>query len=216
MIKGVIFDLDGTLVDSLVDIADSMNRVLTSYGFPTHSLIAYQYFIGNGIRNLVREALPGEEREENRISQCFEAMMEDYSQHCVDKTVPYPGVIELLDELNRRGIKCAVFSNKVDELTKKVVATYFPRQRFEVVIGSRFDIPRKPNPEGAFFISDIIRISTSELLFVGDTSVDMQTAKNAQITSVGVKWGYRTEEELLKNGAQNLIGNPLELLQLLD
>lgn len=215
MIKGIIFDLDGTLVDSLVDLADSMNRILSRYSYPTHSLDAYQYFIGNGIRNLVREALPVEVREEGRISEYLEAMMEDYSQRCIDKTKPYPGIIKLLEELNLRQIKCTVFSNKVDELTKKVVRTFFPNQRFEVVIGSRFDIPRKPNPEGAFMISDVLHIPTSELLFVGDTGVDMEVAKNAQIRSVGVTWGYRTKEELVAHGAQNLISEPMELLQLL-
>lgn len=215
MIKGIIFDLDGTLVDSLVDIADSMNRILSRYSYPTHSLGAYQYFVGNGIRNLVREALPFEAREESQISQCFEAMMEDYRLHCIEKTKPYPGISELLEELNHRQIKCAVFSNKVDELTKKVVGTFFPNQRFEVVIGSRIDIPRKPDPAGAFMISDVLQIPTSELLFVGDTGVDMEVAKNAQIRSVGVTWGYRTKEELIAHGAQNLISEPKELLQLL-
>ncbi|MGE4273517.1 MAG: GNAT family N-acetyltransferase [Desulfitobacterium sp.] len=216
MIKGIIFDLDGTLVDSLVDLADSMNRVLVNKSYPTHSLSKYQYFIGNGIRNLVREALPEAAQDEVEITQCFEAMMEDYTQHCLDKTRPYPGIVELLEQVNHKEIKCAVLSNKVDDLTKKIVRELFPKQRFEEVIGTRFDIPRKPNPEGALLISDSLQIPTSELLFVGDTGVDMKVAQNAQIRSVGVTWGYRTREELVEHGAQHLISDPSELLQLLS
>ncbi|AGA69683.1 haloacid dehalogenase superfamily enzyme, subfamily IA [Desulfitobacterium dichloroeliminans LMG P-21439] len=215
MINGIIFDLDGTLVDSLVDLADSMNKVLANKSYPTHTLAEYQYFIGNGIRNLVRKALPDTVQNEVEITQCFDAMMEDYAQHCLDKTKPYPGIIELLEQINQREIKCAVLSNKVDDLTKKIVRELFPKQRFEEVLGSRFDIPRKPNPEGALFISDSLQIPTSELIFVGDTGVDMEVAQNAQIRSVGVTWGYRTREELVDHGAQHLIDDPLELLQLL-
>lgn len=214
--KGIIFDLDGTLVDSLEDIAESMNKVLISCGFGSHDLQAYKYFIGNGIKNLVREALPNESREEKLVSMCFDSMMEEYRGRCTVKTRPYDGVSELLEELSTQNIRLAVFSNKVDELTKKVVSTFFPTTNFEVVIGARPDRPRKPSPEGAFLISERLRISPSELLYLGDTGVDMQTATHAKMYAVGALWGYRTAEELISNGAKSLINHPLDLLNTLD
>jgi len=213
--KGIIFDLDGTLVDSLEDIAESMNKVLLRYGFETHDLQAYKYFIGNGIKNLVREALPHYSREDEMISKCFDLMMEEYRDHCTVKTKPYQGIGELLDELTKHDIRLSVFSNKVDELTKKVVSTLLPNWNFEVVIGASSDIPRKPNPEGAFLISETLRIPPADLIYLGDTGIDMQTATRASMYAVGALWGYRTDEELISNGAKNLILHPLDLLKLL-
>ena len=213
--EGIIFDLDGTLVDSLEDIAESMNKVLLRYGFETHDLQAYKYFIGNGIKNLVREALPHYSREDEMISKCFDSMMEEYRDHCTDKTKPYQGIGELLDELTKHDIRLSVFSNKVDELTKKVVSTLLPNWNFEVVIGASSDIPRKPNPEGAFLISETLRIPPADLIYLGDTGIDMQTATSASMYAVGALWGYRTDEELISNGAKSLILHPLDLLKLL-
>lgn len=213
--KGVIFDLDGTLVDSLEDIAESMNKVLISYGFASHDLQAYKYFIGNGIKNLVREALPQGSREDSLVSKCFDSMMKEYRECCIVKTRPYGGIRELFDELAIQNIRLAVFSNKVDELTKKVVTTFFPTTHFEIVIGATPDRPRKPNPEGAFLISERLRIPPSELLYLGDTGVDMQTATHAKMYAVGALWGYRTAKELTLNGAKSLIDHPLDLLNIL-
>lgn len=212
--KGVIFDLDGTLVDSLEDIADSMNKVLLRYGFETHDLQAYKYFIGNGIKNLVCEALPQSSREDEMILECFDSMMEEYRDHCTDKTKPYQGIGELLDELTKHNIRLSVFSNKVDELTKQVVSTLLPNWNFEVVIGASPDIPRKPNPEGAFLISQTLRIPPADLIYLGDTGIDMHTATSAGMYAIGALWGYRTAEELISNGAKSLIVHPLDLLKL--
>lgn len=214
--KGIIFDLDGTLVNSLEDIAESMNKVLISYGFGSHDLPAYKYFIGNGLKNLVREALPHESREDRLVSECFDSMMEEYRERCTIKTRPYDGISELFEELTTQNIRLAVFSNKVDELTKKVVSTIFPTTNFDVVIGASTDRPRKPNPEGAFLISKRLRIPPSELLYLGDTGVDMQTATRAKMYAVGALWGFRTAEELISNGAKSLIDHPLDLLNLLE
>ena len=213
--KGIIFDLDGTLVNSLEDIADSMNNVLQRYGFPSHELQAYKHFIGNGLKNLVREALPEASKDEKLIIRCFDSMMEEYRNNCINKTQPYDGIIELLNELVTREIKLAVFSNKVDDLTKKVVMTLLPNYNFEVVIGSSAEIPRKPNPLGAFLISQQLRISPEELIYVGDTDVDMKTANSAGMFAVGALWGFRTKEELASNGAKYLLNHPLELIQVL-
>lgn len=215
--KGIIFDLDGTLVNSLEDIADSMNHILKSYAFPTHELEAYYRFIGNGIRNLVQETLPKEvSKEEELILNCFDLMMEKYRNNCTNKTRPYNGIRELLNELVKRGIKIAIFSNKVDELTKKVVRSLFPNWNFEVIVGVSSEVPRKPNPLGILYISKKMGIQPDEIIYLGDTGSDMQAANNAGSYAVGALWGYRTKEELFSNGAKCLINHPLELVPLLD
>ena len=213
--KGIIFDLDGTLVNSLGDIADSMNNVLQRYGFPSHELQAYKHFIGNGLKNLVREALPEGSRDGKLIISCFDSMMEEYRNNCINKTRPYDGIIELLNELATREMKLAIFSNKVDDLTKKVVMTLLPLSNFEIVMGFSAEIPRKPNPLGAFLISQTLGIPPKELIYVGDTDVDMKTANSAGMFAVGALWGFRTKEELTSNGAKYLLNHPLELIQML-
>jgi len=213
--KGVIFDLDGTLVNSLEDIADSMNIILSKHGFPTHNLEAYKHFIGHGLKNLVRETLPEGSKDEALISSCFASMMEEYSNNCLNKTRPYDGIGELLNELTAREIKLAVFSNKVDELTKKVVMTLLPNWNFELVIGSSAEMPRKPNPFGALLISQQLEIDPEDLIYIGDTNVDMQTANSAKMYAVGALWGFRSKEELSSNGAKYLLNHPLDLIQIL-
>ncbi|MGC7870804.1 HAD family hydrolase [Desulfosporosinus sp. SYSU MS00001] len=213
--KAVIFDLDGTLVNSLEDIADSMNLVLKTLDLKAHDLEAYKYFIGNGIRNLVSRALPEESREETFITECFDLMMREYRKRCLEKTRPYEGIPELLDELTKRKLKLCVLSNKVDELTRKVVAALLAGWKFEVVLGPREDIPRKPDPTGALYISKNLAIPQTEIIYLGDSGVDMQTAAAAKMYGVGALWGYRGREELIQNGAQRLISHPLEFLELL-
>lgn len=214
--KGVIFDLDGTLVNSLEDIADSMNSVLQRYGFPFHNLQEYKHFIGKGMRNLVREALPPKYREEELIDSCYNLMMEEYRNNCINKTKPYQGIVELLDELAKRKIRLAVLSNKADELTKKVVMALLPNWNFEVIIGYSADIPRKPNPLGALIISRKLGIDPQHIIYIGDTDVDMQTANSAGAYAVGALWGFRTKEELKSNGAKYLLNDPLELIQMIE
>jgi phosphoglycolate phosphatase len=213
--KAVIFDLDGTLVDSLEDIAESMNIVLATLGFRSHHLQAYKYFVGNGIKNLVREALPEDSRDETIISECFDLMMKEYRERCLNKTRPYAGIPELLDELVKRNMKLNVLSNKIDELTQKVVAAILPNWSFELVIGPGSTVPRKPNPSGALLISKNLGIPVSEMIFLGDSGVDMQTATKADMYAVGALWGYRTKEELISNGAKSLIKHPSELIAIL-
>lgn len=214
--KGIIFDLDGTLVNSLEDLADSMNNVLHSYGFSSHPLRAYKYFIGNGIKNLVREALPEASQEEGLIERCFDLMMEDYRNNCTNKTQPYDGIKELLNELSARKMKLAVLSNKIDELTRKVVTVLLPDSNFEVVMGVQPGIPRKPDPKGALLVSRSLGICPEDLIYLGDTGVDMQAANNAGAYAVGALWGFRTKEELILNGARHLLNHPLELILMLD
>ncbi|MDF9409614.1 MAG: Phosphoglycolate phosphatase [Pelotomaculum sp. PtaB.Bin013] len=213
--EGVIFDLDGTLVDSLEDIADSMNSVLQGCGFPSHDLRSYKRFIGNGIKNLVSEALPETFRTEELIDKCYNFMVEKYRYNFVNKTRPYDGIAEMLTELTARKIILTVFSNKADELTKKVVKALLPSWKFEAIIGSSNDIPRKPNPFGALLISRQLSIAPENLIYVGDSDLDMQTANSAGMYAVGALWGYRTKEELVSNGAQYLLYRPLDLIKLL-
>ena len=212
--RGIIFDLDGTLIDSLDDLADSMNGVLSQFRFPQHDLIAYKSFIGRGIRNLVKAALPENRRNEETLDKCYKLMLEIYAENCIDKTKPYPGILELLDELKSRHLKLAVFSNKADALTKKIVPSLLPGY-FDEVMGLILEANRKPNPAGAWDICKKWSLAPKEIIYVGDSNVDMQTAQNAGMFGVGVLWGYRDGQELMANGAELVIRQPLELLSIL-
>lgn len=213
--KGVIFDLDGTLVNSLEDIADAMNTVLQNLNYPTHNYEAYQYFIGSGLRNLVSKALPSTHNDEKNIDSCYQLMIEEYSDNCTRKTKSYAGIRELLDYLISQNIKLSVFSNKSDELTKKVVADLFPNC-FSAVVGLSVEALKKPNPAEAITISKSFGLKTEEIIFVGDSGIDMQTAINANMLAVGVSWGYRPEEELIAEGAKYVLNSPLDLIPILQ
>ncbi|MTH15141.1 HAD family hydrolase [Flavobacterium sp. LC2016-01] len=212
--KGIIFDLDGTLVDSLHDISDAMNTVLKGLNYPTHTYETYQYFIGSGLRNLVSKALPASNNNEEQIEICFNLMVNEYRKICTLKTKPYSGIVELLDNLTSQNIKLAVFSNKADELTKKIASEIFP-DYFDTAVGLSTEALKKPNPFEAVTISKNWNLKPEEILFVGDSDIDMQTAVNANMFPVGVSWGYRTEEELKISGAKLVINNASELIEIL-
>lgn len=212
--KGIIFDLDGTLVDSLHDISDAMNTVLESLNYPTHTYKTYQYFIGSGLRNLVSKALPSTNNSDEQIEICFESMINEYREICTLKTKPYEGIVELLENLTSQNIKMAVFSNKADELTKKIASEIFPNY-FDTAVGLSIEELKKPNPFEAVEISKNWNLKPEEILFVGDSDIDMQTAVNANMFPVGVSWGYRTEDELKTSGAKLVINNASELIEIL-
>jgi phosphoglycolate phosphatase len=212
--KAVIFDLDGTLVNSLEDIADSMNIVLEANNYPSHNYETYNYFIGSGIRNLVAKALPKNHNDKSEIERCFDAMMVVYRDNCIHKTKPYDGIIALLDTLVSRNLKLSVLSNKSDEFTKKMVQVIFPNY-FEPVVGLTTEEYKKPNPFTVLQISKDLGVSPQEILYVGDSDVDMQTANNAAMYAVGVSWGYRPKEELIAEGAKYILNHPLDLITLL-
>lgn len=212
----VLFDLDGTLVDSLADLADSMNRVLTRQGLPSHPVHAYRYFVGDGITRLVQRALPAEAQQQDLVEECVREMRQEYASHWADTTRPYPGIAELLDALTTRQIEIAILSNKPDELTQKVVRTLLPEWHFATVAGARETIARKPDPAGALRIADLLHRKPAEFLYLGDTNTDMQTARGAGMFAIGALWGFRTAEELKENGAQALLSVPIELCPLLD
>ena len=216
MIKGVIFDLDGTLANSIEDIADSMNQVLKENNFPTHDYPTYKTFVGRGVRSLVEKSLPMENRSEEEIEKNFERMMAVYDENCIVKTCLYPGIKDLLNSLSERNIKISVFSNKANELTQKVVKVLLADWKLEYVLGAGGDIPRKPDPKGAILISEKMGIDPSDLMYIGDSGVDMATAQNSGMHAVGVLWGFRDMEELLENGAQTLLEKPMDLMASFD
>ncbi|MBP6550451.1 MAG: HAD family hydrolase [Flavobacterium sp.] len=213
--KGIIFDLDGTLVNSLEDIADAMNKVLQSLDYPTHSYDDYQYFIGSGLRNLVSKALPETNNDENQIEKSLNSMIDVYRDNCTNQTKAYQGIVELLNELKSRKLKLGVFSNKADALTKEITKALFP-DVFDPIVGLSTESLKKPNPFEALEISKSWGLQPEEMIFVGDSGIDMQTATNANMHAVGVSWGYRPEKELMENGAQHILNHPLDLIPILQ
>ena len=212
----IVFDLDGTLINSLEDLADSANYILTQHGFPTHPVDAYRYFVGDGVRKLIERILPPEERNDIQIEQCRQEFVEYYKIHMEDKTAVYDGITDLLKALKERGLKIAVATNKVHIAVKPLMEKYFPEVQFDSMIGQREGVPVKPNPQIMFDILKETGCEPSETLHIGDTATDMQLAHNAGVTPVGVLWGYRPIEELQKAGARYIIEHPLELLEIVD
>lgn len=213
--RAVLFDLDGTLLDTLEDIANAVNRVLTAHGFPTHPVEAYRYFVGEGVRILIRRVLPEDRRDEETVAACMKDYREDYSEHWNVKTRPYPGIAELLDGLAARNVRMAVLSNKPDASTRQCVQELLAKWCFDVVLGQREGIAHKPDPTGARAVAEILRVPPAEFLYVGDTSIDMMTAVAAGMYPVGALWGFRSADELTMTGAKRLIARPVELLELL-
>lgn len=211
----MLFDLDGTLLDTIDDLADSMNEALARFGFPAHPVAAYKLFVGDGMEILARRALPEDRRDEGAVRACVGAMRDEYSRRWAVRTRPYPGVPELLDALAERGALTAVLSNKPDDFTKKCVARLLPKRSFEVVRGVREGTARKPDPAGAIAVAAELGIAGSEFLYLGDTNTDMRTAVAAGMFPVGALWGFRSEEELTSSGAKALVARPEELLALL-
>ncbi len=212
--KGIIFDLDGTLADSLADLALSMNWVLASYGYPVHEKDDYKRFVGSGIRSLIERALPVEAREGRIIDKVVSTMMEYYSIHCTDHTELYPGIEPLIKEAKDRGLKLAVFSNKPHPFTEIIVNRLLPGM-MDRVQGYTCEELKKPNPAEVLRICRDLSLSVSDVLYVGDSDVDIITARNAGMRSVGVLWGFRGESELRKAGADYIVSIPSQILELL-
>ena len=216
IVKAILFDLDGTLLDTLDDIADSANSTLVRYGLPTHSVDAYRFFIGDGVNMLISRALPHEKRESDIIAKCIQGFRENYSRNWNIKTRPYDGVPELLDALAAMQIKMTILSNKPDDFTKLCVRELLPNHHFEMIIGQHDAIPMKPNPVGAIQIANNLEIAPSQFLYLGDSAIDMDTAVRAGMFPVGALWGFRPLEELQEHGAEAVIQRPVDLLGLLD
>ncbi len=215
MYRAVLFDLDGTLLNTLQDIAASANTVLGRFGCPQHEVEAYRYFVGDGMEALAARILPSDHRDTATVAKAVSCIDSEYSQHWADTTRPYDGIPELLQALTVRGIKMAVLSNKPDGSTKLMVSKLLSLWRFELVLGARPSVPRKPDPAAALEIVKRLNISPGKFLYLGDTGIDMKTAKAAGMCPIGVLWGFRTADELLDSGAKSLISNPMDLLKIL-
>lgn len=211
----VIFDLDGTLLNTIDDLAVAVNRALAACGFPTHPEEAYRFMVGDGVRKLFERALPEAERTPENIERIRGQFMPYYDLHNADLSRPYEGIAELLEELQQRGVKMAVASNKYHAATAKLVAHYFPTIRFEVVLGQREGVPVKPNPQIVSEIEGLCGVSKDGVLYVGDSNVDMQTAANAEVDVLGVSWGFRPREELAAHNPMAIIDHPSQLLNYL-
>ena len=211
----IIFDLDGTLLDTLADIAHAANSVLLGQGYPTHPIDAYRHFVGEGVRILFRRALPETDRSDEVVEACALAFRDAYSRLWNVHTRLYTGVAELLATLTARQLKQAVLSNKPDLFTRCCVDEYFPQDAFQAVFGQRDGVPQKPDPAGAYEIAEQLSIPADRFLFLGDTAVDMQTARAAGMYPVGALWGFRPLEELQEGGAEVVIHQPTELLDVL-
>ena len=211
-LAGVLFDLDGTLLDTLEDLADSTNRCLARLGLPSHPPEAYRYFVGDGLANLARRALPAERRDAATIEELKALFNQDYAGHWADKTRPYEGIASLLDELASRSRPMAILSNKPHAFTVEMVKHFLGVWRFSAVYGARDSHSRKPDPAAALEISEEMQLPPARVLYAGDTGTDMQTARSAGMFAVGVLWGFRPRTELEQNGAQLLVSRPQELL----
>ena len=207
--KAFLFDLDGTLLDTLADISASMNYALESVGIPPWEKDAYRYLVGNGARILAERAVREHQEMADRVLEIYQ---ERYNGHLMDQTKPYPGMTETLEQLAAQGIPLCVLSNKPDQNTRDIIAHYFPTIPFVHVQGQMPGVPRKPDPTAALDIARKIGVSPEHFLYAGDTSVDMECASRAGMHAVGVLWGFRTRTELEGSGAAILVQKPEELL----
>ncbi len=217
MKQAVIFDLDGTLTDTVGSIANASNQMLQLRGLPVQPVDAYRYYAGDGAKALVLRALKaaGDEEAEDHITEALEQYMAIFAQVCTQGVKPFDGIPELLRELKTRGIRTAVLSNKPHPMTVDVVRSFFGDDTFTLVQGQCAEIPPKPDQRGVNHILSLLGLSAADCLYVGDTDTDMQTGKNAGMDTVGVLWGFRDEEELRRHHADYIIAHPLQLLELL-
>lgn len=211
MKKLVIFDLDGTLLNTIADLANSTNYALKVLGYPIHEPDKYNFMVGNGINKLFERVLPDGEKTEENVLRVRQEFVPYYDQHNADKSRPYPGVTELLETLQTAGMQLAVASNKYQAATEKLIAHYFPNIKFTAVFGQREGIPVKPDPIIVKEILQIAKVQEEETLYVGDSGVDMQTAINAGVTSCGVTWGFRPRTELESFHPDHIVDNAEEI-----
>ena len=207
----LIFDLDGTLLDTVADLAASTNFALAQCKFPTHETSAYHFFVGNGINKLFERALPEGAKTEENIRQIRQYFLEYYGTHSTELTVPYPGINDLLTKAQSAGIRIAVASNKYQQATEELIQHFFPEIKFIAVFGQRENIPTKPDPTIVYDILKIAKVKKNDVIYIGDSGVDMSTAQNAGIDSIGVTWGFRPRTELEAFSPKYIINHAEEI-----
>lgn len=213
MYKYVIFDLDGTLLNTLDDLADAGNYALSAMGFPTHETEKYKYFVGNGIPKLIERIVPVNS-DEAAVKRVHDIFSQYYEAHCLDKTKPYDKIPEMLKKLKSCGVKTAVATNKDHMFSVKLINDFFG-SNVDFVCGRKDGFPKKPDPYIVNLLIERLNAEKKETLYVGDSNVDMETALNAHLDSCGVLWGFRTKKELLESGAKHIAGNAEQLLDLI-
>lgn len=210
--SSIIFDLDGTLLDTLTDITESVNEVLVINDFPTCSRENYKSFIGDGLHNLISRSVP-DGTKESIIGDCCKKFTEIYSENWKKNCCPFTGINTMLTDLSARQIKLAVLSNKPHAFTRLFVDEFFPEDMFEIVFGQREGVNKKPHPAGALAIAEFLQTQPENILFVGDSDVDIQTGNAAGMGTAGVSWGYRNVSELIENNAQIIVNSPSEIVE---
>lgn len=212
--KAIVFDLDGTLVNSTLDYADAANDVLNSYDFPTHSLEAYERFIGYGIEAFVSSILPDCYEPGSKVfEKCLREFRRRYTTNCCVYTTLYEGIVDMLDNLHNRQVSLNVLTNKPHDLALKVVDAYLSQYTFDYVIGYKAPYRLKPQPDAALSIARNLRVLPGEIVFVGDTPADMYTAQNAGMFPLGVAWGFRARQDLLQAGAKAIVSTPQQICE---
>lgn len=215
MYKTVIFDLDGTLLDTIQDLADAANYVCEQRGWPVHPVNEYKKMVGNGIPKLVERFSPANARQPQQLARTLEAFLMRYSAYMRQKTAPYPGIPELLEQLKKAGVQLAVLSNKQDSLCREVISYYFDFTLFDRVRGALPGVAAKPDPAGVHRLMAELSADAPSTLFVGDSDVDILTAKNSGLAGCGVLWGFRDRDELTRAGADHIAQTPSELAQII-
>lgn len=210
----LIFDLDGTLLNTIADLGSATNYALRVSGFPEHNIASYPMLVGNGVTRLIERALPEEERSPENVAALRDKFREYYDEHLADATQPYPGIHQLLRDLTDMDVKVAVASNKYHEAVERLIHHFFPDIPWSAVEGNKEGVPVKPDPSVVFDILGKVPTRKSKVLFVGDSGVDMETARRACIDSCGVTWGFRTAKELRDNHADNIVENPGEIISI--
>lgn len=209
-----IFDLDGTLIDSLGDLAACCNEALQLHDLPAHPIDSYRYFVGSGIKNLIKRSMGEKASDEKLVTSVYKAFNMLYNEKCLELTKPYKGISALLSHLRNNGIKVAVLSNKSDEFAKRIVNELFDENEIDLVWGKKEEFPIKPSPDSLFAVLKSFDCDKEKCLYIGDSDVDVITAKNAEVDFCGVQWGFRGAEELLSAGAKTIVEKPSEILAL--
>ncbi len=215
MIKAVLFDLDGTLADSLIDLADGVNRAVSQFGYPTHDVEAFKYFVGDGIPKMIERALPEGHRDADTVNKIKDIFLPYYAIHYADNTYAYHGMPELVNMLKAKGFIVAVVTNKEQNMANEVVTSLYG-DVFDLIFGKRDGIPAKPDPTAALMAMEELGVKPHECVFIGDSGMDVATAVNSGAVPVGELWGFRKEDELLENGAKYIINTPQELLTIIE